>query len=342
VQDVADRLGRVSARTRVARGERVFLAAPVEIGGAEPRQGVLVVSQSLEPYEATRTELIIGLVLLGLLVTAGATGIAAWTVGRTLTPVEDMSALADDWSERALDARFEDPGTGDEIAHLGRTLNALLDRVAGALRGEQRLTSELAHELRTPLAGIRGEAELALMKAPEGPAAEHLEQVVGLVDRMSETISTLLAIARGGEHADTRTTVQDVVTAVLESHPGANGRVHERVDEPDRDIPLAATTELAVRAMAPLMDNALQHAASSVTVTCTVGDRTAAIHVSDDGPGLVGDPEVLFHAGTRDAGSDGAGLGLALARRVARTLGGRVDVTSVADPTTFTLTLPRT
>ena len=278
--------------------------------------------------------------LLGVLVTAGATGIAAWTVGRTLTPVEDMAALADDWSERALDARFEDPGTGDEIAHLARTLNLLLDRVAGALRSEQLLTSELAHELRTPLTGIRGEAELALMKAPTGAAAEHLEAVVGLAEKMGSTIATLLAIARGEDHAGTRTTVGAVVTGVLDGHPASKDRMH--VDTLDAgDVRLAATTELAVRALSPLVDNALRHAATRVDVTATVADRTASLHVSDDGAGLVGDPESLFGAGTRGSDSPGAGLGLALARRVAKTLGGRVDVTSVAEPTTFTLTLPR-
>ena len=340
-QAVADELGQVHTRTRVVRNERVFLAGPVEIGGPQPGTGVLVVSRSLEPYEETRTQIIIGLVLLGLIVTAGATGIAAWTVGRTLTPVEDMAALADEWSERALDARFEDPGTGDEIAHLARTLNVLLDRVAGALRSEQLLTSELAHELRTPLTGIRGEAELALMKASDGPEVEHLQQVVALVDKMGATISALLEIARGGEHTGTRTTVHEVVTAVLDAHPGSNGRLLEDVGAPDRAVALAATTELAARAMSPLVDNALRHAASRVTVSASVADRTASIHVSDDGPGLVGDPETLFSAGARDDSSPGAGLGLSLARRVAKTLGGQVDVTSTAEPTTFTLTLPR-
>jgi two-component system OmpR family sensor kinase len=340
-QAVADELGQVHHRTRVVRNERVFLAAPVEIGGPTPGSGVLVVSRSLEPYEETRTQIIIGLVLLGLIVTAGATGIAAWTVGRTLTPVEDMAALADEWSEQALDARFEDPGSGDEIAHLARTLNILLDRVAGALRSEQLLTSELAHELRTPLTGIRGEAELALMKATGGPEVEHLQQVVALVEKMGATNTALLQIARGGEHTGTRTTVREVVTAVLDAHPGSNGRLLEDVGAPDRAVTLAATTELAARAMSPLVDNALRHASSRVTVSASVADRTASIHVSDDGPGLVGDPENLFGAGTRDDASPGAGLGLALARRVAKTLGGQVDVTSVADPTTFTLTLPR-
>jgi two-component system OmpR family sensor kinase len=340
-QRVADSLGQVTTRTRKEHGERVYLAAPVEIGGPQAGKGVLVVSRSLDPYEETRTQVIIGLVLLGLLVTAGATGIAAWTVGRTLTPVEDMAALAEDWSERALDARFEDPGTGDEIAHLARTLNLLLDRVAGALRSEQLLTSELAHELRTPLTGIRGEAELALMKAHDGPTAEHLQQVVGLADRMGGTIAALLEIARGGGRSGNRTTVQDVVTAVVQAHPGSDGRLLESLDGPDRTVSLAATTELAVRAMSPLVDNALRHASSQVTVSASVGARTASIHVSDDGPGLVGDPETLFSAGIRDEASPGAGLGLALAQRVAKTLGGRVHVTSTAEPTTFTLTLPR-
>ena len=179
------------------------------------------------------------------------------------------------------------------------------------------------------------------MKAHDGPEVEHLQQVVALVDKMGVTIAALLEIARGGEHTGTRTTVQEVVTAVLDAHPGSNGRLVEDVGAPDRAVALAATTELAARAMSPLVDNALRHAATRVTVSTSVADRTASIHVSDDGPGLVGDPESLFGAGTRDDSSPGAGLGLPLARRVAKTLGGQVDVTSVAEPTTFTLTLPR-
>ena len=85
--------------------------------------------------------------------------------------------------------------------------------------------------------------------------------------------------------------------------------------------------------MSPLVDNALRHAATKVTLSASVADRSVSLHVSDDGPGLVGDPERVFHAGSHDDASPGAGLGLALARRVAKTLGGRVEVTSVAQPT---------
>lgn len=346
VRAVADRLGTVSTKTRTTQRERAYLAAPVTIsGGSSPGRGVLVVSESLEPYESTRTEVLVGLIALGLLVTAGATAIAAWTMSRTLAPVESMAGLAKDWSEHELDARFDDKGSENEIAHLGRTMNVLLDRVAGALRSEQRLTSELAHELRTPLSGIRGEAELALMSSTEPGTRERLERVVAMVDRMSATITTLLAIARGeGTPTSTRTPVEEVITAALASTRSESKEIS--VSGVSRDTPgpwVNATTESASRALAPLVENAMHHAVAGVRITVTQSSRTVEIVVSDDGPGLPQglDPEQLFAAGARSADSTGAGLGLALARRVTRGLGGDVRVTSAREPTSFTLTLPR-
>lgn len=346
VRGVADRLGTVSRRITTTQHGRVYLAAPVTIRGhSSPRTGVLVVSESLGPYESTRTEILFGLIAMGLAVTAGATVIAAWTMSRTLAPVEAMAGLAEDWSERELDARFDDRGSGDEIAHLGRTLNVLLDRVAGALRGEQRLTSELAHELRTPLSGIRGEAELALMSLAEPGIRERLDRVISQVDQMSTTITTLLAIARGEQgKMSTRTSVDDIISATL-----AGTRAGEKTIEVSRSIDATvglrvnATTQSAARALSPLVENALQHAAEQVTLSVKGSKRDVDITVSDDGAGLMlpCDPESLFAAGARAANSKGAGLGLALARRVARTLGGDVTVTSARQPTSFTLTLPR-
>ena len=110
---------------------------------------------------------------MGLLVTAGATAIAAWTMRAPWPRSSRWPAWRRTGASESSTQRFDDLGSENEIAHLGQTLNVLLDRVAGALRGEQRLTSELAHELRTPLSGIRGEAELALMSdtGPGHPGA---------------------------------------------------------------------------------------------------------------------------------------------------------------------------
>ena len=346
VREVADRLGTVSRKTTTTQHERLYLAGPVTIrGGSSPGPGVLVVSESLEPYESNRTEILIGLITLGLVVTAGATAIAAWTVSRTLAPVEAMAGLAEDWSERELDARFDDRGSENEIAHLGRTLNVLLDRVAGALRGEQRLTSELAHELRTPLTGIRGEAELALMASDDPDTRVRLTRVLTLVDQMSTTIATLLAIARGEEDpVSPRTSVDDIISATLAGSRSGEKAIEVQSGDPSLEgVHVNATTGSAARALSPLVENALQHAAHHVTLSVNGSPRSVDITVSDDGPGLQDgeDPEVLFAAGVRAADSAGAGLGLALARRVARALGGDVTVTSRRAPTSFTLTLPR-
>jgi signal transduction histidine kinase len=221
----------------------------------------------------------------------------------------------------------------------------LLDRVAGALRGEQRLTSELAHELRTPLSGIRGEAELALMSSSEPVTRERLDRVVSLVDQMSTTVTTLLAIARGDEdQISTRTSVGDIILATLGGTSSGEKSIEvQATGQATDDLRVNATTESAARALSPLIENAVQHATDRVSLTVRGTSRDVDITVSDDGPGLPQgtDPEHLFEAGARAATSTGAGLGLALARRVARALGGDVTVTSAREPTSFTLTLPR-
>jgi two-component system OmpR family sensor kinase len=338
VQSVARQLSDVAKETRIRRGDRVFLARPVVHKGQ--KIAVVVVTASLDPYEATRTIIIAGLIAVGAAVTAGSAALAAWAVRRTLIPVESMAERAEDWSEHDLDARFDDTGTEDEFAVLGRTLNLLLDRVAGALRNEQQLTAELAHELRTPLTAIRGEAELAIMGQPDPASAERFNRVVALSDRMSTTISSLLAIARGSAGSAARTTVSALVTSALDERP-PHPDVTVSVDHVTDDE-ISAPIDLALRALSPLVDNAFRHARSAVTFTVAVEVRTVGITVSDDGEGVSQtDSESLFTSGQRDPTSDGAGLGLALSRRVARSLGGDVDLTSAVAPTSFTLTLPR-
>lgn len=341
VQATAESLAEVARRTSLERRERVYLAAPISADGSGKPNAVVVVSESLEPYESTRLQVVALLGVLGLLVTAGSTAVAAWTVRRALAPVESMAASAEEWSEHDLELRFRADARGsDEIGALGHTLNHLLDRVAGALRNEQRLTAELAHELRTPLTAIRGEAELGLMTTSDEAAKTRLTEVVDLVERMNTTISTLLAVARGDAGPGTSSRPRAIIAAVL-AHHAEDQAARCDVQVAD-DVDVAAPLSLAARALAPLVDNALTYADSGVTITARSGERTIEIAVSDDGPGLQErDTEILFDAGRRSATSSGAGLGLSLARRVARTLGGDVTVTSQQAPTTFTVTLPR-
>ena len=331
-------LSGVSKRTLMESHDRVYLAAPVrDVAGKVT--AVIVVAESMGPYETTRIVVLSLLGALALLVIGGSAAIAAWTTRRALAPVGEMAGLATDWSERDLEARFDGVGD-DEISTLGRTLNVLLDRVAGALRNEQQLTSELAHELRTPLTAMRGEAELGLMEAGDPATRARFESVVELVDRMDGTVGTLLAMARGDTSRRAAGRVADVIDAVLTPRPGSP-QLEWSIDVTP-DLVIAAPADLAARALAPLADNAARHARSGVAVSAEAHARLVEIIVSDDGAGVgEGEVEGIFEAGTRHTDSDGAGLGLALSRRVARTLGGDVALVSRTSPTSFTLSLPR-
>ena len=334
----AESLSAVRKQTRLDRHERSFLAGPVRRDGKV--EAVVVVEAPLEPYESTRNLTLLGLLALTFTVTGGSAAIAAWTVKRTLGPVESMAAQARDWSEHDLESRFDTTAADDEFGRLGRTLNVLLDRVAGALRSEQQLTSELAHELRTPLTAIRGEAELTIMASPGPVITERLDRVVALVDRMSTTITSLLAIARNDARLDTRTTATALVNEVLEHRPDRPGLTVSTHD--GEDVEISVPAELAARALGPIVENAFIHARTSVEFRTVTHERSIEIMVSDDGVGIAADDvESIFRSGERGIDSDGAGLGLALSRRVARTLGGDVNVTSPSCPTTFPLTLPR-
>jgi two-component system OmpR family sensor kinase len=334
-------LSRTDKRRTLHRGEHFYVAAPVKNHDTGTPFAVVVATQSFEPYEADQRDIIIGLIVLGLVVTAGTTAIAAWIVRRTLEPVASMTRSAADWSERDLDSRFDPGQSEDEIAHLGSTLNLLLDRVARTIRAEQVLTSELAHELRTPLTAIRGEAELGVMANEGEVATERLGRIVELADRLDDTITTLLALARGQEGGVPHSRLASVVESILDSHhvrPGVDVDVHD-VDD---GVEAAAPSALVERALAPLLDNALRHARSAVIVSSELGPHTVRLIVSDDGPGIEhGDTDEVFRAGSRSSESPGSGLGLALSRRVARTLGGDIILRSPADPTAFVLELPR-
>ena len=310
-----------------------LLARP--IGDADARVGTVVVALSVAPLESLQGE-----VLLGSLVVAALVLFAGWLAIRgavrgALHPVATMTASAQDWGAHDLDRRFDLGPPKDELTGLAATLDGLLGRIAASRRHEQRFASEVAQELRTPIAGLRGRAELALGDDGPNAAADReaaLRAVLAQTERLETTIQALLAIARQ-ELDPSRGTVDvaalaaeldDVEVSAPPNLPGAEG-------EP----------EIVRRALAPLVDNARRHARSRVWVELSAGHGRVLAAVRDDGPGL--DPELgdrVFEPGVRAAdGSGGVGLGLPLARRLARSCGG--DVVAGAGPGgCFVLELP--
>jgi signal transduction histidine kinase len=323
-----------AARDVPSTNTRLYSLPVVQSGR---RVGAVVAGVSLGPYKQTRRTALIASVVLALTVFV-AVGIAAsWLISRSLRPVARMTRQASEWSERDLDRRFALGPPHDELTQLAFTLDQLLDRLAASLRHEQRLSAELSHELRTPLASIAAEAQYALrhtQQSEDGRAA--LKHIVNSAKQMSGTLDTLIAAARA--QLDPRRATSDAAACAEAASAACAGASANRgitvaIQPPLEPARVAVEQALVERILAPLIENACRHASHHVQITID-RDRTAVrFTVEDDGPGVpVEEREAIFepgrrlhHTTTTTIAPDGAGLGLALSRRLARSAGGDVE-----------------
>src|SRR4051812_2241318 len=328
-----------------------LLAEPIIDEGR--RVGTVVVAASRTPYESTRnTALIASVVLAGLLILV--LGIVArLLLDAALKPLARMTESAAEWSEKDLDRRFNLGPPTDELTRLAATLDALLDRLAAGMRREQRFSAELSHELRTPLAKISTQAQL-LSSSPELGSEQHEEAqtILRATEEMREVIEVLMASARAEAGVVVRDTA-DVETAARASVEAARAGAEERGIAFDL-VPsngagaMRATAEpkLVERILAPLIENASRHARRRATVRVVRNGPWLEVAVEDDGPGVPsGMSATIFEPGFRgeEDGNDnhgGAGLGLSLARRLARSAGGDVEADADADGGRFVVRLP--
>jgi signal transduction histidine kinase len=252
-----------------------------------------------------------------------------------------MAQRAAEWSERDLTSRFALGPPTNELAALGETLDHLLDRVASAILSEQRLTAELAHELRTPLTSIQGSADLALLRGVPDPATrQDLEQISASAHEMSAVITTLLDLARDESPSSRRRTctVADLVPALIAA---AGGAVPVEDCTGASSASIAAPRDLVVRAILPLIDNAVHHARGGIVLTAVDRPDVVELTVSDDGPGVADElREDVFQPGVTYR-EGGAGLGLGIARRVARSFGGEITLAEGTAGACFVVSMPR-
>jgi signal transduction histidine kinase len=323
-------------------------ATPVTSGGR--RVGTVVAAVSLAPYEQTRRLALIASLVLGALMLVVVAIAARWLLGAALQPVTRMTRQAADWSEHDLDRRFALGEPQDELSELAATLDGLLDRLATSLRREQRFSAELSHELRTPLARVMAESELALRR--ERTPSEYrraLEQINRNAAQLTRTVDALLAAARheagfGRRSADAQAVAVGAAAACadLASH------CHVELDltPPNAPIRVAVDSDLGERILQPLLDNACRYASRTVSVSIERADGIVRYTIDDDGVGIADDElERIFEPGVRGnqtapGGAGGAGLGLALARRLARSADGEIVALGRPRGGRFVITLP--
>ena len=305
---------------------------------ANARVGVVVVAISMRPFETTRNLALVASIAWAVALVAVVAIVARWTLGAALRPVSDMTAAADAWSEHETGRRFAGGEPYDELGQLADTLDRLLDRIAASLKREQRFSAELSHELRTPLARLTSEIDLALRR--KRSPVEYREALVSLLDEahyLSRTVDTLVLAAQ--QESGALRGRADARAAAAETVAACSSLVEERhltvAIRPEKEVVwLGVEPDVAVRILQPVLQNACCYARAGISLSLSQADNTVAVEVADDGPGVsASEAETIFKPGFRGSaaagstdGTAGAGLGLSLARRLARAAGGEVDV----------------
>ncbi|MER6343973.1 sensor histidine kinase [Streptomyces sp. NPDC001595] len=283
--------------------------------------------------------------LIGLPVLLAVVGSVTWLVTRrALRPVEGIRReMAEITASEDLSRRVPEPGTHDEIARLARTTNETLAALETSVERQRRFVADASHELRSPIASLRTQLEVAAAH----PELLDLDGAVEDTVRLQRLAADLLLLARLDAGERPAGTPVDLVALAREEAAGRT-RVTVVADTAEGGPHVAGSRGQLGRVLANLLDNAERHARSAVTVTVRrAGERSAVLEVADDGHGVPEtDRERIFErfvrlddARGRDEG--GAGLGLAIARDVAVRHGGTLTVRAApAGGALFELRLP--
>jgi signal transduction histidine kinase len=317
----------------VDRDGRIF-ARP--IGGSDPNVvvGVAVVSTTALAQARDRLITVLAIAGPGLAALIGGT---VWVLtGAALRPVRRMASEAATISMDQAGRRLPQPSGDDEIAELGRTLNAMLTRIEDTIARERAFIDDAAHELRTPIAVLRGELELAAQDLDERePIAQGLASALEETDRLVRLTEGLLTLARAdaGQLApgDATTELLGATRAAVRRMPH---RDEARIEVRGESTVVRGDEEWIRQIVTNLVGNANRYARTRVVVSVERVGGVGRLAVADDGPGFPED--LLPHAFDRFARGDrargrsegGAGLGLAIIASLARALGGTVHASN--------------
>ena len=260
--------------------------------GGRRHDPLVVVAEPLEGRDHALGRLAELLLIVGPLALLLATYAGYQVAGAALEPVERMRARAEQITGRNAAERLPVPPTNDEIEALGRTLNALLARLDGALERERRVLSDASHELRTPLSVLLAEVQVALRGEPdEQELRAAFESVEHEARRMSRLAGDLLVLARADagrlpvrpEPLDSRGLLSAAAGRAAAA-AAATGRSIAIDAQPG--IVLMADPDRAAQALDNLVANALAYGDGEVMLAARVRGRMVELHVTDHGDGF--------------------------------------------------------
>jgi signal transduction histidine kinase len=268
--------------------------------------------------------------------------VVSWLIAdRTLRRVEGIRAEVDAIIPETLPRRVPEPPGDDEITRLTRTMNEMLERLQLAGERQRRFVADASHELKSPLAAVQADLEVALAHPDQADWPETAARVLSEGERMEQLVADLLFLAQCDEGDFSSLTAPservdlDQVVANEVARLGGRWTVPVEVDHAlaaGRAPVVAGRPEHLTRAVRNLLENAARHARQRVSVSLRAGDAEVELMVVDDGPGInPADRGRVFDRFTRldDArGRDegGTGLGLPIAREIVEAHGGRIAI----------------
>jgi two-component system, OmpR family, sensor histidine kinase QseC len=281
-------------------------------------------------------------VLAPLALTVPLLGFLIWaSLNRGLRP---LRGLADELSRRNADdmSPVETGTMPDEIRPVIGSLNALFTRVEDALRHERAITAFAAHELRTPLAGLRTQAQVAIAARDEATRSTALRQILVGVDRTTRLVRQLLAIAKLDSAPETmpanQVSIGGVIQEVIDALPSPDRAVSVTVDSALTNTMVTANREFLLLAVRNLHENAARHMPQPGAIRWSMAKESdsLAVYVDDEGPGIPEDEIPLvtkrFYRG-RNKSPLGSGLGLSIADLALRASGARLVLRNRSDTT---------
>jgi two-component system, OmpR family, heavy metal sensor histidine kinase CusS len=294
------------------------------------------------------------LVVLGFALLACALG-GYWIAQRGIRPVRKMADTAARIRPSTLNERLERSGLPSELSDLAATFNGMLDRLEDSFTRLSRFSSDIAHELRTPLQNLRGEAEVALSQERKpGEYREILGSFLEEYQRLSNLIDRLLFLARA-ENPKTYIQREELdlkkELGLLQDFYGPSAGesgIALRVEAPE-DLRAGLDRSLFQRAVGNLVENALKYtpAGGTVLLKSSNGSGNIRVEVSDTGKGIPPDQvsrvfERFYRVDpSRTPSSGGAGLGLSIVKSIMDLHAGTVEIKSqVGHGTMVTLSFP--
>jgi two-component system sensor histidine kinase TctE len=339
----AERSGRVHFRNESLHGTPVRVAyawvnlQPLLNTGAEPRLALVQVAETLEKRAQLANEIIKGVILPQFIILPVILALVWFALSRGLSPLAQLQERIrarppDDLSP--IDSRQ----VPEEISPLVGSLNDMLARLAHTIDAQKRFIADAAHQMKTPLAGMRMQSELALRQVDPGEIHRSLEQLAKSSESATRLVNQLLALARAENqpHAGlaleplelaalARSVVQDWVQASF-SH-----EIDLGYEDPDGPVEILGDGMMLRELLSNLIDNALRYTppGGSVTVRVRSDAGQALLEVEDTGPGIApGERPRVFERFYRILGSSapGSGLGLAIVREIARQHGAEIEI----------------